>query len=249
MNKEFWNNRWEKTDTKYSIDYLPPAFHCWGKFLPEDSSLSCLEIGCVPGKLLVFLNKKYGYKIKGVDYSEAITSVEENFKSNGIHEYKLYHEDFISFPLNIKADIVISLGFVEHFYNFKDVIKKHTQHLANKGILIITVPNFRFFQYYLHRIFDKESLKNHIFEAMSPNVIKDILLQNGLEIVECRYCETFSFWIDAIPNSDLKKLLRNIIMSATLKVKIFLKKFNLNDIPNKYFSPWIVCVARNSYQN
>jgi len=244
MNKEFWDTRWRVKNVKYNSDYSPPAFNCWGKFLPKNNNLTCLEIGCVPGKLLIFLNKRFGYKIKGVDYSDAISLVEENFKSNSIYDYSLYHEDFLNLPLGIKADIVISLGFIEHFHNFQDVIEKHANHVANNGFLVITVPNFRFFQYCFHSIFDKQVLRNHVLGVMRPKLIRDILIKCNLEILECRYYETFNFWCDTVPEVRLQRIFREQMLRATIKVKNVLKRLKLGDIPNRYFSPWIVCVAK-----
>jgi len=244
MNKEFWNSVWKTQNLDYPPNYIPPAFNCWKEFLPQDKNLSCLEVGCVPGRLLIFLNKIYGYHIIGVDYAESTHNVEKNFEMNNIHDYHLYNQDFRDLSTEIKADIVISVGFIEHFTDYKNIIVKHTKHLKENGLLIITIPNFRFFQYYLHRIFDKMILQNHVLEIMNPKLIRSILLDCDLKIQECRYYGTFDYWCDTIPNTKIKRLLRMILLKITWKLKRLLTILNLEDMPNRFLSPHIVCIAR-----
>lgn len=244
MNKEFWNSFWKEKDLVFKDSYCPPCFPVWKKYLKPDNSLSCLEIGCVPGRLLVFMYRKFGYKVIGVDYSQHIDSVTDNFKRNGVIDFDLYNKDFLDFPVSIKSDIVLSFGFIEHFIDYQSIIKKHTQHVKNGGLLIIAIPNFRFIQYLLHKIFDSKILKSHVLGVMSPEIIKKLIKNEGMTIFECRYCETFDWWCETKPQSKPSMWLRNFMLDTTRFLKKILFKTGLYDLPNPILSPWIICIAK-----
>ncbi len=244
MNKIFWNAYWKKSDLQLNDTYIPPGFEIWGKYLPNSEKSICLEIGCVPGRALIYLNKKYKYQILGVDYSKHLPLTEENLRTAGVLNFKLFNEDFLAFSSEIKADIVLSIGFIEHFLNFEEVLDKHIKHLNPSGTIIIVIPNFRFFQYLLHSLFDREILKNHVLKIMNPRILYDFFKRNNMEICVCRYWKTFDWWIESKGKNKLIKILREKLLGLTWLINNNLKKIGLSDIPNRYFSPYIVCVAK-----
>ena len=72
---------------------------------------------------------------------------------------------------NEKFDIVLSLGFIEHFNNFCGVIFDHATLCKTGGTVIIGAPNFASpIQRALHRVLDKDNLSNHVLETMYPKV-------------------------------------------------------------------------------
>lgn len=60
------------------------------------------------------------------------------------------------------SDVVSSFGFIEHFTNWREVLAKHAEPVADDGHLIIEAPNFTgAFQRWLHVNFDKANSARH----------------------------------------------------------------------------------------
>ena len=234
--RDYWSNHKAK---KINFVLFEDLFE---KYLKIDSNLSCIEIGCVPGNFLISLHQKFGYKIHGLDYIKGMEEIlKKNFELNNVKNYHIYNEDFEMFNPKRQFDIVVSLGFIEHFPNYEEIIARHTSLLKKDGILFLSLPNFRYGQYLLHRLFDNENLKKHNLKAMNPKMIKRVLEKNNLEVLSSGYYKSFKFWVENIESKGI--FIRKIIALIILIGQFFFKYIN---IPNKYFSPFIVCVARKN---
>lgn len=243
VTKEHWSTFW----AKYKPEVVKSVLFedIFERYLSYNTKLRCIEIGCVPGNFLIFLNKKYGFEIYGIDYCDEIYALEENMRINGVKRYKIFKEDFLSWNPPLKFDIACSFGFIEHFANYEEVIKKHTSLLKKGGLLIISVPNFRYGRAVLHILFQdyQKLVRTHNLEVMNPKMLRKILEKEGFEILFLNYYQTFDFWF-VDPNEDIMdSIFKRLLLWLTWRIKIFVTKFRVN-IPNKFFSPHIVCVAR-----
>jgi cyclopropane fatty-acyl-phospholipid synthase-like methyltransferase len=242
--REFWQQYWTANKTRYRQQYVPPCFESWSRYLPKQSEKTCLEIGCYPGRNLIFLHKRFGYRVIGVDYCSQFPSIKDILDEERINNYQVFHTDFMDLSINIQADIVISLGFVEHFNNYEYIIQKHVMHTKESGILVIIIPNFRYFQYILHNIFDAPIIKKHVLDVMHPSILSNTLVSCGVNIIECNYVGTFDWWCESYPKSSLGALFKRKLYDATIRIKKALEKRNLHQKPNRWLSPWIMCIAR-----
>ncbi|MBU3925552.1 class I SAM-dependent methyltransferase [Patescibacteria group bacterium] len=238
VSKSNWKKYWsEHGAQKIHSILFEDIFQKYFEFNPK---LECIEIGCVPGNFLIFLHKKFGYKIHGIDYVEGMEKIlKKNFELNNIKNYNIYNSDFRIFKQEKLFDIVLSIGFIEHFSDYKKIIEKHISLLKKDGILFISLPNFRYGQYLLHRLFDNKNLKKHNLKAMNPKIIKEIFKKNNLEIIYSGYYKSFKFWVENIENRNF--FIKKIIVLIILIGQFFFKYIN---IPNKYFSPFIICIAK-----
>lgn len=238
MSKSNWKKYW----SNYKIQKINWVLFddLFKKYFKRNPNLKCIEIGCMPGNYLIFLHKNFGYKIYGIDYIKGMEEImKKNFELNKIKDYHIYNADFTTFKTQDKFDIVFSAGFIEHFSNYREIIEKHISLLNKNGIIFIALPNFRYGQYVLHKIFDNENLKKHNLKSMNPKVIETIFKNNNLKILYSGYYRSFKFWIDNIESRNF--FVKKIIVMIILIGAFFFKYIN---IPNKYFSPFIVCVAR-----
>jgi 2-polyprenyl-3-methyl-5-hydroxy-6-metoxy-1,4-benzoquinol methylase len=242
VSKTFWNKVW----SNYKLGGVNSVLFedVFERYLTFNSKLRCIEIGCVPGNFLIFLHKRYGYAIYGVDYSDEISIVKENMKLNGVKKYKIFKEDFLSWRTSLRFDVVCSFGFIEHFANYEEVIEKHVSLLKPGGLLILTVPNFRYGRAILHILLRdfQTVVKTHNLDVMNPNVIKNMLEKNGLTILFSNYYQTFGFWLVDVELDNIT-IVEKVILWLIWRIQAFFTKFKIN-VPNKYFSPHIVCVAR-----
>ncbi len=230
----YWNRNWKKYKNKKKVLFQ----NVFDKFLKKDENKNCIEIGCVPGRFLVYISKKFGYRVYGLDFAD-ISPVENLFKKENITNYKLYKKDFLKFKSKEKFDVVTSFGFIEHFDDYDTIFKKHINLMKKDGLFILEMPNFNFGQYYLHKIFDKANLARHNLKIMNLNVLRDLCNKYGLDILNLDYYKTADFWID---NND-KHFIFAKIFANSLRVLFKVISYFVN-YPNEYLSPYIMLVAR-----
>lgn len=237
--KEHWEYFW--TEIKPSKNFRPHYHRLIKKILPINNKWTAFEIGCVPGNYLMYFYEKYGYKPAGIDYSEKTSELKNYFKEKGT-EAEIYNQDFFTFKPVKQYDVVFSNGFVEHFGNPELVFKKHLDLLAKGGFLIISLPNFRNLQYYLHSILDSRTLKTHNFKVMKPGLWKKLAEENNLKVYYCNYYETFNFWV--VNKSKFLRPLIKITELANKAIHFGLRITGLLNIPNKQLSPNIILIAQ-----
>jgi len=164
-------------------------FDNYFKNLKQDKE--CIEIGCNPGKFLIYFSENLGYKISGVDYDEdGIKLTNENITSLGI-EAEIYQADIFEFQIKKKFDAVISMGFIEHFTNDKldRVLESHLNLLKEDGLLFISIPNFRYINYLFSYFFRYDMISKHNLNMMNEDFfvlyLKNTILKlNFLVILE-----------------------------------------------------------------
>lgn len=147
--KGYWENRWDRIrlpaiiepTTKHPI--MKEVIRVFNNFLPKEK-LSAVEIGGAPGQFIAYLSKYHGYEASVIDYSEiGCQKTRENFDLLGLN-VNVYNRDFFGDISDLpRFDVVLSMGFIEHFNDLNDVFRRHVNLLAKGGILALGVPNFR----------------------------------------------------------------------------------------------------------
>lgn len=168
------------------------------QFLPKNKYAKVLEIGCAPGRFLVKLYQVFGYTPFGVEYSKSGVEITRKiFVENKLPPENVIHADFFSEQFLKKYqryfDIVISKGFIEHFVNVNEVIDKHIELLSNRGILVVSIPNFRGINYFLLKRFDAEAIELHNLDIMQLDVFRNLFDREELQPLFCNYYGTFNF--------------------------------------------------------
>jgi 2-polyprenyl-3-methyl-5-hydroxy-6-metoxy-1,4-benzoquinol methylase len=239
IKQESWNEAYEKLDNNASIPQSTPLIE-WIQYASSVSQKgNCLEIGCYPGG---YTNEfgKLGHEINGIDLTPRITELNQLFQ---LRKYKVgafLQKDFFDFVPEKKFNIVFSIGFIEHFRDYKSVIAQHCELVNNDGILLIAVPNFRgSIQYFLHKIFDNENLKMHNIASMNPVEWKNVLENNNFEILKQGYIGGFDFWMGNKERNYLQIAIRRILMYI---VTPFLQKFLIK--PSATYSPFMGIIAK-----
>ena len=128
---------------------------------------TCFEVGCYPGRYLIYLGKRFNFTVSGIDSTPLVHSRMPGFLTeHGVRTGNLYHGDILSFEPDKQYDVVFSFGFVEHFVNLEEVIEKHVQLVKPTGVMIVACPNFRGLQYFLHRLLEPSALERHVLDTM-----------------------------------------------------------------------------------
>jgi SAM-dependent methyltransferase len=144
-----------------------------------------LELGCAPAVWLVWLAERFGAQVEGVEYApKGAAFSRANLAACGIEGTVHEADVFTMEPL--ERDMVVSLGFIEHFDDLDAVFARHLEFVAPGGRLVIGVPNFRGINGWLQARADREYLDLHNLEAMRPELYRRLAAQHGLEVVVCR---------------------------------------------------------------
>ena len=199
---------------------------------------TCIEIGCCPGRYLSVLGE-LGYELYGIDMAENIRTMPQWLKDRNYRVGCFWQEDFLAFDSARKFDVVMSLGFIEHFTNWEEVLKKHCDLVAANGYLVIEAPNFiGSFQHWFHAYLDRESFERHHVPAMDIDAWTSVLEAKGFEIAYRGYFGTFDFWVE--PQQ------RNIVQHSVLKSLSALKRILKLALPRdrKTYSPVGGVIAR-----
>ncbi|MCL5023308.1 MAG: class I SAM-dependent methyltransferase [Nitrospirae bacterium] len=236
----YWDEYYEKMPLEYY-----PEFMLYKDLFDKYSKKggTAFEVGCYPGSFMVYLAKQFGYKVSGIDATPFVKNRLPAFLSDvGVVADDIICDDFLEYNVGKTFDLVYSMGFIEHFRNYDEVIRKHVQLVNDGGILIITCPNFRGFQYVLHRLLDAPNLRRHYLPAMNFRKWRHILENNGMEILHEGYYRTAGFWADQSKYKLVNGLTR-CVRRLLWKLDSFI------DIPNPLISPCIVSISRKTGNN
>lgn len=147
---------------------------------------SVLEIGCAPAKWMVHLAEHHGARVQGVEYSPKGAQVSrDNLAACGV-QGTIHTADFFGFEAN-PVDMVVSLGFIEHFDDTEDVFARHVELVRPGGRLVLGVPNFIGVNGLLQRLGDRPYLELHNRRAMNPRVLRAAAARHGLSELFLRH--------------------------------------------------------------
>lgn len=238
--KQEWN---ERTSLTIAKKYIKPEFDgILKKYLPVSSNMNCLEIGAIPGGFLAYFNKEFKYRIIGIDFANNKKIFEDNMKVNDIKQYKFINKDIMHFYPAEKFDVVSSFGFIEHFDNYEEIIKKHIDLVSDGGYLVISLPNFRNLQYIYRILFDKDNLKIHNLKSMKIKKLKSIIESHGMKKIFAKHLGGVELWYDSPENNKFKDKMRFKIASNINKLK--------QRVPNSYlYSPMMLLIYKKNGNN
>jgi len=145
--RQYWDERWEKIRLPEIIE--PTTKHpiareivrVFQEHLPKEKR-SLVEIGGAPGQFAAYLSRYHHYDASIIEYSEiGCRKTEENFKLLGL-DVQVYLQDFFGDLSALpRFDVVLSMGFIEHFKDLEDVFRRHIALLHQGGTLVLGVPN------------------------------------------------------------------------------------------------------------
>jgi len=193
VSKEYWDKHWQGA----GFDIVP-KHHPVRKWIKKNISYvdndSCLEIGCYPGKFLAVFGER-GYILNGIDLFKGTESLLPNWlKERGYKIGSFYESDFLKIKNDNLYDLVYSLGFIEHFKDWQNALRKHIELTKIGGKIIVEVPNLKSSLYYfLYWLLESNVLKNHELEAMNLKKIRRFLEEEGCDIESAEYIGHFYF--------------------------------------------------------
>jgi 2-polyprenyl-3-methyl-5-hydroxy-6-metoxy-1,4-benzoquinol methylase len=250
LSTQFWNEHWRETCLPQTVNYdikldrlLANVFK---KYLPngQNGTRETIEIGCAPGKWLVFFAREMNYKVSGFDFStDGVNQTLENFRLTEV-DGAITREDIYKFKSTKKYDLVYSLGFIEHFDNVDEIIIKHCDILEKGGYLVLGLPNFKGINYFIQKLIDKSILGDHNLSIMNRAFLKNIANKLNLEPVFLEYIGGFAPSMFVHKTKDnIRRLYNNSNMFKWI-VNLLLKLNVFSYINSRFFSSYIIAIYR-----
>lgn len=189
----FWDRFWASVEVPAEVDRSSIFARSFMPILARAIAATAgarnvVEIGCAPGRWLGFCAREHGLDVAGYESSPTgVAKTRENFAAMGVNG-TVFDLDFLTADLPHEAyDLVLSLGFIEHFDDPTEVVERHAHLLRPGGILVLEVPNLRGANLALLRWTDSPLLAHHNLGVMVPHELDRLAKAAGLESIDVGY--------------------------------------------------------------
>ena len=147
--EQYWSRIWTSIeDELLTLDprkasYLQQEYDQFFSQALAGRSGALLEVGCGSSRWMPYFAHKFGFQVSGVDYSEVgCRQASDLLQRAGVSGEVLHRDAFAPNPdLSDRFDVVISLGFVEHFTDTSQTVRSVARYVKPGGLLISASPN------------------------------------------------------------------------------------------------------------
>ncbi len=230
----YWDSYWMNVTVPSRIDLDFSFERCldkvFSRYLPVSPAKSLIEIGCAPGRWLIYFHERYQYQVSGIENSAiGFQRTKENLEYHGI-KGEIHNTDVMEGGLPGSYDVVISLGLIEHFTDTRAVLETHLSLVKPGGLLILGVPNFRGINYCIQRYMYAELFATHNTTIMNKAFFTDLAKRSALETVFLDYLGGFE------PALFIYEPRGRQFVRACLKMARLLRRLEWADTIN---APWL----------
>jgi 2-polyprenyl-3-methyl-5-hydroxy-6-metoxy-1,4-benzoquinol methylase len=223
------------------------------RVLRNSSYRTFFEVGCGSSGWLPYFARKYNFTVSGLDYSvPGCELARQNLKMLGIAYGDIFCKDLFAPDCTEgkRYDVIFSYGVIEHFEKPEEVVKIFSSFLNEGGIIISLVPNYNGLAGSISKRFIRENYDIH--NVIDKRGLEKIHAVNGLKIVKNGYAGMFTFGVLPLVLSNhwlfregtLRRKMAFFFTKAYDKVMTTLFKLLPFDLPTRYFSPYVICIAR-----
>ena len=173
VEKAHWEKNWESSITPKPLSLLNifnrDALSLLMKKCGTKPQPTVIEIGCVPGKYLYHLEQRLSATCHGFDYSETGCKAAVQFLRSQQSQVQIHCQDVLMHPPDpsLRAQLVYSIGVVEHFSDPSGMIRAHLSPLDAGGIALILLPNYSGLNRTIQARLDPDNLKIHNLATMT----------------------------------------------------------------------------------
>ena len=245
--REFWDKYWENLKLPSEVDMTHSFDRCLSRGLEKVTSNvsgGIFEIGCAPGKWIGHLAKVNGLVPSGIEYTErGLQATIENLEMLEIKPGLIISGDFFNVEPTHEFDVVMSLGFIEHFDDTSDVVQRHLAWLRKGGLLILGVPNFSGLNRFIQKQLDQTLLDKHNLGIMNTKYFENLAASFGLQVVSIDYLGSFE------PDLPIPRVRFGNPVQISIKLFLYVarrvrKIRYLDRFNGPFFSSYILAVYR-----
>jgi SAM-dependent methyltransferase len=219
------------------------------KYLPYNKEYKVCEVGCAPGKYLIYFHTSYGYVPYGVEYSEkGVEITKENFRQAQLDPEGVIQADFFDADFQLshkeKYDVVFSRGFIEHFDDVGRVVDLHSNLLKKGGYMVIMIPNLSGINKVIAKLLNKASFDLHNTSIMNKEVFTALFSESIYHKLYCGYVGFFSI---GLFNTDKrwKYYFYRLLLIMQRPVDLLMRSILGNTlVTSSYSSPYLLCIAQ-----
>jgi SAM-dependent methyltransferase len=212
--------------------------------LPVNPEWSCLEVGVVPGSILLWMAKRFKYRVTGVDLSPEVNNLSDAFRERGA-DATFVEADFLRWRPRRRFEVVFSCGFVEHFRNYREVIRRHWDLVTPGGTMVLSVPSWSPVQRMIRKaVYTKSQYRkitgSHNLAVMNLPALREAVERcPGARVVVVRHILEMKVWIrPGQPGT------RRWTAPLFLPIRLFERLFRVLRLSSPLFSPSVLVVAR-----
>jgi SAM-dependent methyltransferase len=210
---------------------------------PARSGESVLEVGCAPAKWLIFYAERFGARVTGIEYSaKGARLSRENLAAAGVAG-EVREADFFEVEPRLH-DLVVSIGFIEHFDDSAAALARHLEFIAPGGRLAVGVPNFRGLNGALQWLAEPAYLALHNRAAMRSALYRDFARAHALRLEHLGYLGGLDPAIIQLGRGPLLSPGRAIPGAVTLLESRFRSLAIAERLEHRWLSSYLLAVYR-----
>jgi len=243
--QKYWDEFWKFTNLPVIAKPENQITTLLKNYLPFDTEMELFEVGCAPGGWLAYFNREFGYKVSGIEYAEQAYQLTRKNLSILNVDSQLFFGDVFDFQSNKEIDILFSRGFIEHFENTEEVVKKLAS-ISSKYIVTV-IPNLFGINGLISKIFRPKVYEKHI--VISLDKLRALHEKNNLEVIFCNYSNEFRIFLPLDKNDFSRKnpTISKVLNYPIKLINLFTRKLfkMINWFPKtKMFSPSLICICK-----
>lgn len=218
------------------------------RFFISDGNKKIIEIGCAPGHKLTQFAARYGYEPYGVEYTAlGADATRKTFMRHHIPPEHVFLKDFFDADFQrahrYAFDVVMSFGFIEHFYDPRSALAAHVDMLRPGGLLLIMIPNIRGIYYPLLRFLEPHVLAIHNTEIMKKKIFQNLFQSIGMQELFCDYYGLLNFGLLQARGNFRTALLKMLWRMQSL-INPVMSFFYHPLLENRTTSPYLLYIGR-----
>jgi len=198
-----------------------------------------IEIGCGGSRWLPYFHRAFGYDVSGIHYTLAGTQLAQAILDKAEVSGQIVHGDLFETPPDWlgQFDVAVSFGLVEHFKDTAGVIAACARYLRPGGRMITLVPTMRGLHGAAYRILRPSVYGKHVPHSLET--LGRAHTDAGLDVI----CSDYLLGLPAIISAPSASgvLARMAFSISQLYWK--LEQTGWAVPPNRYTSPYAICVA------
>ena len=159
-----------------------------------------IEIGCAPGKSMVWASRITRRPVAGIDYSPSGVET-SRWLAHGLGiQADIRCEDACDTSFTAASfDLVFSCGLIEHFEDPTPILNAHVRLVAPGGMAVIGIPNYQGMYRRVQAWCDPQNLSIHNLRIMNLATLRTLApTAPGLAVTAFAWGR-FSPWIMSLP--------------------------------------------------
>jgi len=182
---KFWDDYWQHVSEWENVDMRRSYDRCFDqvfrRWLTPGPQVRLMEIGCAPGRWLIYFHQQFGYQVSGCDSApHAVEVTRANLQQANVPGSVLL-ADLMSGSLPAAVyDLVVSLGIIEHFADPWPALDQHVRLIAPGGTLVLEMPNYTGLNRWLLQRGSHQLLEAHNTRIMHLPFLREVVARFGL---------------------------------------------------------------------